>query len=423
MYALVDCNNFYASVARVFDPSLEGKPIIVLSNNDGCVISRSNEAKALGIKMGAPFHELYDIIIREKIIVQSSNYPLLGDMSMRVMDVLRTFTPEMEVYSIDEAFLRFRGFEKNFDLYAIGRDIIKTTRRGTGIPVSIGFAPTKSLAKAANRIAKKYPGISKGVCVLDSKEKITKALKKTAIGDVWGIGRRIEKKLLDLGVNTAYDYTLLNDGFVRQQWGVVGLRLKHDLQGHPTIGPEDIKPKKNIANTRSFAKTISGKNELRERVATFAATCAESLRKQSSHASLVTVFLLTNTFRADQPQYFPSITVATDFPTNSSFEIGKFAQLALDLIYRPGFEFKKAGVMVSGITQDSTFQANIFHPANPKHEAVMKAIDLINLKNGRDTVTIARQHFEKNRKWKMRQEYLPPCYTTRLGDIPTLNCR
>lgn len=421
MYALVDCNNFYSSVERVFRPSLEGKPIIVLSNNDGCVISRSNESKEIGIKMGAPYFELHDIIIQEQINVFSSNYPLLGDMSNRVMDTLRIFTPDVEVYSIDEAFLKFDGFDKFYDLHTIGLDIHSTVKKNVGIPVSIGYGPTKSLAKMANKFAKKYPAISKNVCVLDTEEKIVKALRKTEIKDVWGIGRQIGNKLMAMGVNTAYDYTKLPEDFIRKNWGVVGLRLKRDLEGIPNIGPEDVKPKKGIANTRSFEKPMTTKEQLRERVATFTATCAESLRKQNSNAQLITVFIHTSPFRKE-PQYYNSITVATDFATSSTFELMKFSQIALDRIWKPGYLYKKAGVIVSGITQDDSEQLNLFRESNPKHRPIMQAIDTINSKNGKDTVTFGVQHFEKKKKWMMAQNHLSPCYTTRLSDIPVLKC-
>lgn len=423
MYALVDVNNFYASVQRVFNPSLENKPIIVLSNNDGCVIARSNEAKEIGIKMGAPFFELHDLIIREQVNVFSSNYPLLGDMSSRVMDILSEFTPDVEVYSIDEAFLQFNGFSKFFDFYDIGHDIHKTIKKCLGLPVSVGFAPTKSLAKVANKFAKKYPKLGGNVCVLDNRIKIEKALKKTEIGDVWGIGRRISRKLKAMNINTAYDYIKLNDDFVRTNWGVVGLRLKRDLEGIPNIGPEDIKPKKTIANTRSFEKMMTTKKELRERVATFSVTCAESLRKQHSNTSLIGVFLQTNSFRPDLPQYNPYLAIATDFPTSSTFEIMRFAQLALDQIWKEGYHYKKAGVMVMGITPDDSEQLNLFRQSNPKHKALMKAIDEIHSKIGKDKVLYGIQDFEKRKKWKMRQNYLSPCYTTRIEDIPKLICK
>ena len=423
MYALVDCNNFYASVERVFAPSLIGKPIIVLSNNDGCVISRSNEAKAAGVKMGAPFHELHDLIIHEKINVFSSNYPLLGDMSSRVMDMLSTFTPDIEVYSIDEAFLKFNGFDAFFNFQNIGEQIHNQVKKGVGIPVSIGFAPTKSLSKVANKFAKKYPKLGNNVCVLDTPEKIEKALRKTAIGDVWGIGRRISKKLIAINVVTAYDFTKLNTDYVKTEFGVVGVRLQRDLKGLPTIGAEEIKPKKVIANTRSFEKMMSTKQELKERITTFAVTCAESLRKQKSNTSLIGVFLQTNSFRKDLPQYNPYLAIATDFPTSSSIEINKFAQKALDIIWRERYQYKKAGVMVMGISQDDTEQLNLFVAANPKHKLLMKTMDQIHSKMGKDKVVFGIQNFEKRKKWKMRQNYLSPCYTTQMSDLPKLICK
>lgn len=422
MYALVDVNNFYASVQRVFDPSLEGKPIIVLSNNDGCVISRSNEAKELGIRMGAPFFELHDLIIREQVTVFSSNYPLLGDMSSRVMDLLGEFTPDIEVYSIDEAFLQFHGFDRFFDFYDIGQEIHGRIKKGIGVPVSIGFAPTKSLAKVANKFAKKYPKLGKNVCILDTRIKIEKALRKTEIGDVWGIGRRLSRKLKAVNVNTAYDYIKLNEDFIRTNFGIVGLRLKRDLEGIPNILPEDVKPKKTIANTRSFEKMKTEKAQLKERIATFSVTGAETLRRQKSNTSLIGVFLNTNVFRPDLKQYNPYIVVATDFPTSSTIEIMKFAQIALDRIWKPGYHYKKAGVMLMGITQDDSEQLNLFRQSDPRHKVLMKTIDEIHKKIGKDMVLYGIQNFDKKKKWGMRQDYLSPCFTTRLEDIPILKC-
>lgn len=422
MYALVDCNNFYASVQRLFDPSLIGKPIIVLSNNDGCVIARSNEAKEIGIKMGAVFHQITETIIQYQVNVFSSNYPLLGDMSSRVMSMLSEFTPDFEIYSIDEAFLQFKGYDRFFNYYDIGKEIRRKIWKGLGIPVSVGIAPTKSLAKCANKFAKKYPELGGHVCVLDSQDKIDKALKKTEIGDVWGIGRRLTKRLKAIGVNSAYDFVKLNTLYIESEFGVVGKRLHRDLSGIPTIGPEEVKAKKIIANTRSFANHITTKEELAERIATFAVTGSESLRKQKTCSNLIGVFLQTNPFRQDLPQYSPFLAFPTDFPTSSSLEIVKFALRALDKIYKPGYHYKKAGVMMMEITPEEIQQLNIFTEANPKHKALMKTIDAINQKVGKDKVLLGIQKFEKNKKWGMRQEYLSPCYTTRINDIPKLNC-
>lgn len=414
MFALVDCNNFYASCQRVFNPSLNGKPVVVLSNNDGCVIARSNEAKALGIPMGAPAFQFDKLFIEKNIHVFSSNYALYGDMSNRVMTLLADFSPDIEIYSIDESFLKFEGFE-HYNLTEYGQEIHKHILKCTGIPISIGFAPTKALAKIANKIAKKFPDRTGSSYVIDSEEKRIKALKWTDIGDVWGIGGRYANKLRLRGVLNALQFTELPDEWVTNNMTVVGRRLKHDLQGKPTLDFEDIKPKKNIATTRSFEGMYRDKKQLKERIATFAFTGAEKLRKQKSNCSLVTVFLMTNRFREDLPKYNPTLTVATNFATSSAMEINRFAQIALENIFKEGYDYKKAGVILSAITPATSLQLNMFIGENPKHQDLMKAIDGINDKIGNTKVMLGGQ--DLGRKWKMKQERLSPSYTTRWGDL------
>ena len=281
MFALVDCNNFYASCERVFRPDLIGKPVAVLSNNDGCIIARSNEVKALGIPMGAPAFEYEEIIKKNNIHIFSANFALYGDMSQRVMTILNEYSPDMEIYSIDEAFLKLKGFE-NFNLQTYGEEIQLRVTKWTGIPISVGIAPTKSLAKIAQHIAKKFPAKTKNVYLIDTDEKRIKALKWIKIEDVWGIGRQHARRLKALNVNTAYDFTQLNDSWVKKTMAIVGLRLKHDLQGIPTLDLDEVLPKKNIATTRTFEKNYTDLQQLSERVTTFAVSCAEKLRKQHS---------------------------------------------------------------------------------------------------------------------------------------------
>ena len=273
MFALIDCNNFYASCQRVFEPHLRNKPIVILSNNDGCVIARSNEAKALGIPRGAPAFEYKNIFIANNVFVYSSNYALYGDMSSRIMNILATYSPEIEIYSIDEAFLKFKGFEM-FDLNEIGLDMQRKVTKGTGIPVSIGFAPTKALTKVANKIAKKFPERTKSVYSIDSDEKRIKALKWTKIEDVRGIGRKHAKRLQTKNIFNAYQFTQLSDEWVRKEMAVVGLRLKRELEGKPTLDLESPKNKKMIATTRSFEKMYTKIEDLSERVSTFTASCS-----------------------------------------------------------------------------------------------------------------------------------------------------
>lgn len=414
MFALVDCNNFYASCQRVFEPHLIGKPVVILSNNDGCVIARSNEAKALGIPMGAPAFEYKKLFEDNNVFVYSSNYALYGDMSSRVMNILSSFSPDIEVYSIDEAFLKFQGFER-FDLGEYGLKIQRTVTKGTGIPVSVGFAPTKALAKVANKIAKKCPERTKSVYVIDTDDKRVKALKWTKIEDVWGIGRKHAKRLQSIKVTNAYQYTQLTDEWVRKEMSVVGLRLKHELQGIPTLDLEIAKDKKMIATTRSFDKMHTKIEDISERVATFTASCAEKLRRQNSHCNMIMVFIHTNGFRKDQPQYSRNIVIKTDFPTNSTIELNHYAQIGLQQIFREGYHYKKAGVIVMGLTPNNQTQLSLFSSSNPKHQPLMSVVDKLNKSIGQTKVRFASQSV--GRQWKMKQEKLSPCYTTKMKDI------
>lgn len=414
MFALVDCNNFYASCQRVFEPHLIGKPVVILSNNDGCVIARSNEAKALGIPMGAPAFEYKKLFEENNVFVYSSNYALYGDMSSRVMNILSSFSPDIEVYSIDEAFLKFQGFER-FDLGEYGLKIQRTVTKGTGIPISVGFAPTKALAKVANKIAKKFPERTKSVYLIDTEEKRIKALKWTKIEDVWGIGRKHAKRLQNIKVINAYQFTQLTDEWVRKEMSVVGLRLKHELQGIPTLDLEIAKDKKMIATTRSFDKMYTKIEDISERVATFTASCAEKLRRQNSHCNMIMVFVHTNGFRKDQPQYSRNIVIKTDFPTNSTIELNHYAQIGLQQIFREGYHYKKAGVIVMGLTPNNQTQLSLFSSSNPKHQPLMSVVDKLNKSIGQTKVRFASQSV--GRQWKMKQEKLSPCYTTKIKDL------
>ncbi|CDF80310.1 DNA-directed DNA polymerase [Formosa agariphila KMM 3901] len=414
MFALVDCNNFYASCERVFNPALNGKPIAVLSNNDGCVIARSNEAKALGIPMGAPAFEYKHLFLKHNIHVFSSNYALYGDMSSRVMSLLANFSPDIEIYSIDEAFLKFEGFQY-FNLQEIGEIMRKQVIRGTGIPISIGFAPTKALTKVANKIAKKFTERTQGVYIIDTEEKRVKALKWTAIEDVWGVGRKHAKRLRALNINNAYQFTLQSDDWVRKHMSVIGLRLKHDLEGKPTLNLETPNTKKSIATTRSFEGMITDYAALQERVATFAVSCAEKLRHQNSHTNAVMVFLHTNGFRKDLPQYYRNVVIKTENPTNSSFDLIKTAHKALESIYKKGLHYKKAGVIVMNLTPEDQKQFSLFSHENPKHQPLMAIVDRLNASYGNNKVKFGSQSL--GRQWKMKQERLSPRYSTHINDI------
>ena len=413
MYALVDCNNFYASCERVFRPDLRNKPVAILSNNDGCVIARSNEAKKF-IPMGAPAFKFKKVFEREKIHVFSSNYALYGDMSTRVMNILSEFTPDMEVYSIDEAFLQFDGFER-YNMNDYGQQIRKKVTRSTGIPVSIGFAPTKALSKVANRIAKKFPEQTGGVYVIDSEEKRIKALKWIRIEDVWGIGRRHAQRLKKLRVHTAYDFVGLPDAWVRKEMSVVGLRLKHELEGKPRLGLDSFKNKKAIATTRSFERMYTEFDELRERITTFTVSCAEKLRRQRSHCNLIMVFVHTNGHRKDLKQYSRNIVVKTEYPTNSSIELVRYAVQGLRAIYKEGYAYKKAGVIVMELTPESQVQTGLFKNEDPRHRILMRHIDYLNKSIGYQKVKFGGQ--DTDRVWKMNQHLLSPRYTTRLDEV------
>lgn len=414
MFALIDCNNFYASCERVFRPDLNGKPIVVLSNNDGCVIARSNEAKAVGVPMGAPAFEYEKLFTEKKVHVFSANFALYGDMSHRVMSILSEYTPEIEIYSIDECFLKLQGF-KHFKLQEYGLQMRNKVGKWTGIPISVGIAPTKALSKVANRIAKKFTEQTDGVYIIDNEEKRMKALKWLKIEDVWGIGRQHCKRLNAIGVKTAYDFTQLDDAWVKKNLAIVGLRLKRDLQGIPTLELEDIQPKKNIATTRSFETNYTEFAQLSERISTFAVSCAEKLRKQNSCCNSIMVFIHTNGHRKDLPQYSKNIVIKLPFATNSSIELSKFATQALKYIFRHEYSYKKAGVVVQDFTPANNLQQTLFENRNERHIPLMQAIDNMNTLFGQQKIRLASQ--DPKRVWKMKQEKLSPRYTTQLSDI------
>ena len=421
MIALVDCNNFYASCERVFNPSLNGRPVIVLSNNDGCVVARSNESKAIGIKMGVPAFEIKEIITRHNVAVFSSNYTLYGDMSNRVMATLRDFTPSLEVYSIDEAFLDFNGFEA-IGMLDHAATMRKTVFQNTGIPVSVGIASTKTLAKIANRVVKKKK-LPEGVLFLQDERYVKRALQITEIEDVWGVGRRYAKKLRYFGINTAYDLTLKSDAWVRKEMNVVGLRMVKELRGESCLDLDMVrKAKKSIVTSRSFGTLIDDYANLAEAVSNFAASCASKLRLEGSRCSLITVFITTNPFRENDPQYSNGLTVNLSTPSSYTPEIIETALKALKAIYINGYRYKKAGVMVSAITPDTDIQLSLFSSKDISKEiALMSALDTLNNRYGRNALKIASQGYST--AWKLKQEQISPSYTTNIEDIIVANCR
>lgn len=413
MYALIDCNNFYASCERVFRPDLNGKPIVVLSNNDGCVIARSNEAKACGIPMGAPAFQYNELFQQHGIQVFSANFPLYGDMSHRVMSILSNYCIEQEIYSIDECFMKLDGYDY-IDLKSYGEQMREEVHRCTGIPISVGIAPTKALAKVANRIAKKYPKESRGCHLMQTQQQIDKALKWLDVEDVWGIGRKHALRLFKLGIDSAYDFVHMDPKWVQKHMSIVGLRLQRDLSGVPTLGLEEVADKQNIATTRSFDSNYTDYETIKERVVTFAASCSEKLRKQHSHCNSLTVFLHTNRHRQDQQQYNPSITVDLPYASNSAIDLARYATIALKKIYREGFRYKKAGVIVQDFTPAYIEQATFFGQRDQRHDALMQAFDKINKQYGQNMVRLGAQG---KRMWRMKQERLSPRYSTDIRDI------
>ena len=416
MYALCDGNNFFVSCERVFDSSLDGKPVIVLSNNDGCAIARSNEAKALGIKMGANFFDIEDLVRRHNVQVFSTNFVLYADMSMRMRGLLSRFTPEIENYSIDESFLDFSGFKKDA-LRDYCLDMARTVKQGIGIPVGVGIGPTKTLAKVANRFAKRYPGY-KGVCMIDSDEKRIRALQMTEVGDIWGIGRRHAAKLSIMGIKTAYDFTKLSQSWVRKNMTVVGERTWRELLGEPCIQMETIEPdKKSILVSRSFGKMIEDFGTIKEAAATYACMAAAKLRKQKSYAKSLLVFLDTNRFRDDLPQNNQHTIITMPVATNSSMEILHYVSEGLNRIYLSGYKYKKAGVMLMDICKDDSIQLNFWDKIDrEKHRRLMEVLDKTNERYGRNSLKLAS--LGDGKQWKIKQERLSPCYTTRLDDFP-----
>jgi len=415
MYALVDCNNFYASCERVFNPNLQRKPVAILSNNDGCVISMSDEAKDLQLPFGAPIFKWESFCKANNISVLSSNYPLYGDMSARVMNILAQFSPDIEIYSIDEAFLQFKGFE-NYNFTDYGTEIRSRILKWTGIPTCVGIAPTKALCKVANKIARKFPKQTNGVYIIDSEEKRIKALQWIPLKDVWGIGRQLHKRLAVRGCKNAYDFTQLDDQYVLKNFSITELYLKKDLEGTSKIRLDNIyKSKKAIATTRSFEYTYSDIGNIKERVSTFAVSCAEKMRKQQSSCHMIVVILSSDHHKKEQEQHRASKTVLFPYPTDSSLTISKAAVKAVTTMFKKGIKYKRAGVIVTGLVPTNNHQLDLFLHENPKHKLLMFAIDKVNKRFKSDKIKLGSQDLQ--RTWKMRQERLTPKYTTNVNDI------
>ena len=415
MFALIDCNNFYASCERVFQPHLNGKPVVILSNNDGCVIARSNEAKSLGIPMGAPAFKYKEIFQKNKVQIFSSNFTLYGDISNRVMSIISRYVPDVEIYSIDEAFIKFDGFSED-EANKKCSDIIKTIFKWTGIPVSIGLAPTKSLAKVANRIAKKYSTRTNGFYSINNNEKRIKALKNIYAGDIWGIGFQNEKKLLKVNVKSGMDFVNLPDQWVKKNMSIIGLKLKKELEGIPTLNIEEGKiDKKSIATTRSFESEISSLTDLIERITTFSVVASKKLRRQNSECNMISVFIRSNPFKQTDDKYHFSLTGSLSFSTNSSIEISKFAVKLLTKIYSKNKSYKKAGIILMGLSPQSSHQFSLFDQNIDKQKKLMRSIDNIDNKYGLYKVRLASQ--DQKRIWKMKRQKLSRNYTTEIDEV------
>lgn len=416
-FALVDCNNFYASCEKLFRYDLKHTPIVVLSNNDGCVVARSKEAKALGIKMGVPVFQIKEFIRQHNIQVFSSNYALYADLSNRVMRTLERFVPRVEVYSIDEAFLDFSSLDSMTPLLELGQSIQATIKQWTGIEVCMGIAPTKTLAKLANHGAKKYPATG-GVVDLREKVRQQKLLAITPVSEVWGVGRKLSKRLTRIGVHTALDLANCSTVLIRKQFSRVLERTVRELNGEACLTLEEIAPtKQQIMCSRSFGSTVRELQQMCEAVSHYTARAGEKLREEQQQAKVVTVFIQTSPFNAEQNAYSNSATGELIMPSSDSRELNKLAIHLLKRIWREGYNYNKAGVMLSDFYPQNTYQLGLFDDASQpsKSEQLMQVIDEIN-QSGLGRIFLARQGI--NNAWRIKRDHLSPAYTTRWSDIP-----
>lgn len=412
--ALVDCNNFYASCERVFNAKLRNVPVVVLSNNDGMIIARSNEAKALGIKMGEPLFKVKDIVKKYGVQVYSSNYVLYGDMSSRVMNCISQFSPDIEIYSIDEAFLNLKGFE-NRNLEQYGAELRATVRQWVGLPVSIGIAKTKTLAKLANHIAKKDPKFN-GVLNIYYEDDVNEFLKRVEVSDVWGIGRQYTKLLNNHNIKSAYDFIQLDNNWIKKKMTIMGLRTAMELRGIPCISLESVPaPKKAIVSSRSFSKLSSSKQDIKEAVAFFVSIAAQKLRKQRSNAGILTVFLRTNPFK-DSPQYHNGVLMQFPLPTDSTSEMISYAMKGVEQIFREGYQYQKVGVMLAGIIPRNRNQYILFdRPDREQMDKISDIMDKINKEMGAWTISYAATGTK--RQWMTRADLKSPRYTTNWNEL------
>jgi DNA polymerase V len=426
IFALVDGNNFYVSCERVFNPRLEGRPVVVLSNNDGCVVARSNEARALDIGMGVPVFKVRDIIRKHKIVVLSSNYTLYGDMSQRMMGVIGQFSPRQEIYSIDESFVDLAGFGQR-DLRAYGQEIRQRVRAWVGIPTCVGIATTKTLAKLANRCAKKRPEYE-GVCDWSRlhSAQLEHLLSTFPAGDVWGIGHRWGGRLLEMGIRSARDLAMADLALLRSRFGVVLERTARELRGISCHGLEvTVADRKQIVSSRSFGQVTTALEDLQEAVTQYTCRAAEKLRRQAGVCATLQVFLQTNAYKTTEPQYHPVATVKLTTPTDDSLRLTKAALSGLGRVYRQGFRYIKAGVMFTEILPTTVQQLELFgdsaSPAStstlPDSRArLMVAMDRVNRRAGPGTLHLASGGIRN--AWAMKRERMTPAYTTRWEELP-----
>lgn len=415
MIALVDCNNFYASCERVFQPHLQHKPVVILSNNDGVVVALTEEAKQLGIQRGTPAFQLKQWKDKDEVAIFSSNYSLYGDMSSRVMNTLKEMVEHIEVYSIDEAFLDLSGHAPA-TLETLTRKIGKTVVKNTGIPVSIGLAQTRTLAKIASKFAKKHKGYQ-GVCSIDTEQKQKKALQLFPIEEVWGIGRRYSKQLKQLGVHTAGDFAQKSKSWVQRIMGSNGVKTWRELNGEDCITLSSHAEKKSICTSRSLAKATDDFSILAEHISRFTALCAEKLRAQHSVAHMLTVFMGTSRFRLDLPQCSDAQTTTLSIATADTMELTKSAKEVLRKTYRKGYSYKKIGVIVSGIHTDNSIQQNLFDTIDrTQRRKISQIIDLIKKKNGKESIYLAAQG-RHSAKWGVDVNYSSKRFTTNMNEI------
>lgn len=419
--ALIDVNNFYVSCERVFNPSLEGKPMVVLSNNDGCAIARSNEAKALGVKMGEPWFKLKDLARRHDIIAYSSNYALYADMSNRVMEILRGFSPQQEVYSIDECFLDLTGFERR-DLTNYGLEIRSRIKQWVGLPVCVGIGASKTLAKLANHIAKKNPEFN-GVCDSNamSEQEWNAWLARIEVGEVWGIGRKLAPQLNAMGIQSVLDLKRADTATIRSRFSVVLEKTIRELNGTVCIDFEEAPPpKQQILSSRSFGMPVTDRDSLAESITLYMTRAAEKLRRQQSYAGSIYVYIRTSPFRLDDAQYSNGMTIPLPSPTDDTVKLVRAVLWGLKRIYKPGYRYQKAGVMLSELVPLDQCQGDLFAqtPQTTRSARLMAAMDSINRSMGSQTVKLAAEGFRQ--PWKMKQGNRSPGYTTRWGELPVI---